>query len=122
MDATTFPISFSYHLIFCVIAGLFFLFQFLRVRRPYQLIFAIGIVGSLAIYLDTSSKSLFHAVGLFELVLLVGAIVLSITDRVRRKREAKETETVSAETSEADSEETSEESEDAAEDEEEPKV
>ncbi|MEE0022136.1 hypothetical protein [Ruminococcus sp.] len=86
MDATTFPISFAYHLIFCLAAGIFFIVQYARLRRPYQLIFAIGMLGSLAIYLDTSSKALFHTVGVFELVLLIGAIAFSISDRVKRRK------------------------------------
>lgn len=90
MDATTFPISFAYHLIFCLAAGIFFIVQYARLRRPYQLIFAIGMLGSLAIYLDTSSKALFHAVGVFELVLLIGAIAFSISDRVKRRKGAAE--------------------------------
>ena len=50
MDASTFPISFTYHLIFCLIAGAFFVVQFIRLRRPYQLLLAVGIVASLLIY------------------------------------------------------------------------
>ena len=38
------------------------------------------------IYLDTSSKALFHTVGVFELVLLIGAIAFSISDRVKRQK------------------------------------
>lgn len=87
MDATTFPISFSYHLIFCIVACAFFVLQFIRQHRPHQLILAIGIAGSLLIYVNTASKTLFHTVGLFELVLLIGAIVLSVIARARNKRE-----------------------------------
>ena len=43
MDASTFPISLTYHLVFALIAGIFFLVQFIRLRRPYQLLLAIGI-------------------------------------------------------------------------------
>ena len=78
MDASTFPISFTYHLIFCLIAGAFFVVQFIRLRRPYQLLLAVGIVASLLIY----------TVGIFELVLLLGAIVLSIIARKKEKQAA----------------------------------
>lgn len=79
MDASTFPISFTYHLIFCLIAGAFFVVQFIRLRRPYQLLLAVGIVASLLIYVGGEhNKVWFHTVGIFELVLLLGAIVLSI--------------------------------------------
>lgn len=87
MDASTFPISFTYHLIFCIVAGVFFLAQFIRLRRPYQLILAIAILASLLIYVgDVSNKTWFHTVGLFEVILLLGAVVLSIVDRVKNKK------------------------------------
>ena len=75
MDASTFPISFTYHLIFCLIAGAFFVVQFIRLRRPYQLLLAVGIVASLLIYVGGEhNKVWFHTVGIFELVLLLGAM------------------------------------------------
>lgn len=85
MDATTFPVSFTYHLVFCVITCAFFILQFLRLRRPYQLILTVAIAGSLLIYVDKTNQTLFHAVGLFELVLLIGALVLSIVFRAKKK-------------------------------------
>ncbi|WP_298481809.1 hypothetical protein [uncultured Ruminococcus sp.] len=87
MDASTFPISFTYHLIFCIVAGLFFLIQFIRLRRPYQLILAVAIPASLLIYVgDPSNKTWFHTVGMFEVVLLLGAVVFSIVERARTKK------------------------------------
>lgn len=87
MDASTFPISFTYHLIFCIVAGVFFLIQFIRLRRPYQLILAVAIPASLLIYVgDPSNKTWFHTVGMFEVVLLLGAVVLSIVGRARSKK------------------------------------
>mgnify|MGYP006939737642 CR=1 FL=1 len=89
MDASTFPISFAYHLIFCLIAGAFFVVQFIRLRRPYQLLLAVGIVASLLIYVGGEhNKVWFHTVGIFELVLLLGAIVLSIIARKKEKQAA----------------------------------
>ncbi|MCD7960164.1 MAG: hypothetical protein LUF89_12070 [Ruminococcus sp.] len=87
MDATTFPISMGYHIFFGVVACLFFLMQYYRLRRPYQLILAIAMPASLLIYIDTSNQSLFHVVGLFELVMLLGAIILSIVFRIRRGKD-----------------------------------
>ena len=79
MDASTFPISFTYHLIFCLIAGAFFVVQFIRLRRPYQLLLAVGIVASLLIYVGGEhNKVWFHTVGIFELVVL---------SRIARKKE-----------------------------------
>ena len=79
MDASTFPISLTYHLVFALIAGIFFLVQFIRLRRPYQLLLAIGILASLLIHVgDPHNKVWFNTIGLFELVILVGAVVLSV--------------------------------------------
>lgn len=113
MDVSTFPISFSYHLIFCLVAGGFFLMRFIRYRHPYQLLLTIAIPASLLIYLGTlaenmhmsdamvtlfSGKGWFHTIGVFELVLLIGALILSVIDRVRnKKKSAAEAETESAE-------------------------
>ncbi len=97
MDATTFPISFTYHLIFCIVACAFFVLQFIRMRRPHQFILAVAIAGSLVIYVDTTNKTLFHTVGLFEVVLLIGAILLSILARVKEKRRTDKTDTTEQE-------------------------
>ncbi len=87
MDASTFPIPFWYHLVFALVASAFFLAQFIRVRRPYQLILMIAMLSSLLIYVcDVSNKSWFHTVGIFEFVLLLGAAVMSIQDRTNRKK------------------------------------
>ncbi len=88
MDATTFPISFGYHLFFAIAAGLFFFIQFYRFRRPYQLLFGIGLPASLLIYINSTSQTLFHAIGLFEFVLIVGAIVLSTIQHIQKKRKS----------------------------------
>lgn len=85
MDASTFPIAFPLHLGFCVIAGIFFLLQFIRLHRPYQLMMAVAIPASLLIYVN-ESKSWFHTVGIFEAVLLLGAIVLAFLYRNREQR------------------------------------
>ena len=92
MDVTTFPLSFSCHLIFSLVAGCFFLLQYLRLRRPYQLLLAIGILASLLIHVgDPHNKVWFNTIGLFELVILVGAVVLSVAARVKAKKAAKDT-------------------------------
>ncbi len=90
MDASTFPIPFSFHLIFCIIAGAFFLFQFIRLKRPYQLVLTIAIPASLLIYVgDASNQTWFHTVGAFEAVMLIGAIILATTDRFRQRKQEK---------------------------------
>ena len=50
---------------------------------------AVGIVASLLIYVGGEhNKVWFHTVGIFELVLLLGAIVLSIIARKKEKQAA----------------------------------
>lgn len=90
MDATTFPLTFSYHLVFCIIAAIFFLFQFAHTRKVYELLLAIAIPSSLLIYLDRSNYTLFHAVGLLVLVLLVVAFVLAIIGNIKNKKQRKQ--------------------------------
>ena len=104
MDVTTFPLSFSCHLIFSLIAGCFFLLQYLRLRRPYQLVLTIAIPASLLIYLGRlmehlgqtgaadffNGKPWFHTIGALEAVLLLGALVLSILAKVRRKKDGQD--------------------------------
>lgn len=90
MDASTFPIPFSFHLIFCLIAGVFFLLQFIRLKRPYQLVLTIAIPASLLIYIgDPTNQSWFHTVGAFEAAMLIGAIVLAVMDRFRQHKQEK---------------------------------
>lgn len=88
MSAETFPISLPYHIVFCVVAFVFFLFQFIRLRRSHQLIFAIAIPASLLIYVRPADSDWFYGVGLFEAVLLLGAVVLSLIDVIFRRRKA----------------------------------
>ncbi len=100
MDASTFPIPFPYHLIFCIIAGLFFLLQFIRLKRPYQLILSIAIFASLLIYIgEQDNRVWFQTVGAFEAVLLIGAIVLSVIGRRKEKKEQEQSDNVDTEVS-----------------------
>ncbi len=99
MDASTFPVPFSYHLVFCIVAVIFFVIQFIRLKRPYQLVLAAAIAASLLIYVgDPHNRTWFHIVGVIEVVLLLGAIVLSIIGRIRGRKAGtpaeKETETM----------------------------
>ncbi len=75
MDATVFPISFHQHLIFCGIAILFFVLQFIRLRYWYQLVMVTAIAASLLVYVNDNSVW-FYSVGILELLLLITAFVL----------------------------------------------
>lgn len=91
MDATTFPIPITSHIIFCAIACVFFIIQYVRTKKSYQLLVAIGIPASLFIYICPENSSLFYAVGAFEAVLLIGAVVFAFIERSRRRQEIEDT-------------------------------
>ncbi len=87
MNASTFPISFPIYLGFCIIAAVFFVFLYVFRRRPQQLLLAIAVLASLIIFIDKDNSSLFAAVGWFELIILVAALVFSIVYAVRDNRQ-----------------------------------
>lgn len=72
-----FPFPFSTHLIFCCISLVFFIFQFSRQKKPYQLIMGFAIPFSLVMWLS-ESRTLFYAVGITEAVLFIAALVTAI--------------------------------------------
>lgn len=72
-----FPFPFNTHLIFCCLAIVFFAILFSREKKPYQLIMGIAIPFSLVIWLS-DSRTLFYAVGIIELILLLAAFITSI--------------------------------------------
>lgn len=90
MDVTVFPISMVRHIIFAVVAGLFFLFQFIRVKRWYQIIVAIAIPITLLVYIDTENTVLFHGVGWAEAVLLGAAFIASTVQNIMDKKKEKQ--------------------------------
>ncbi len=87
MNANVFPISMNKHIIFCAVAAVFFVLQFIRTKRVYQLILAVAFGGSLLIYLNTESSLLFYGVGIGEAVLLIAALVANIVQN-RHARKA----------------------------------
>ena len=86
MEKTLFPITMEKHIVFCAVAAVFFLLQFIRTKRIYQLILAIAVPVSLLIYIAPENETLFYGVGIAEAVLLVLAFVLNI---VQSRRDAK---------------------------------
>ena len=88
MNVNTFTLTFQQHLTFALIAGIFFILQFIRTRRYYQLIMAGAIFASLLIYLS-DSRVLFYAVGILEVILLLAALIASIVqNKMDKNREA----------------------------------
>ena len=80
MNSNLFPMPFNIHVIFCAVAAIFFIIQFIRQKRLYQLIMAIIIPVSMLIYLN-KSKTLYNIVGLVEFIGLISAIVVSRFDK-----------------------------------------
>ncbi len=91
MDATTFPIPFGWHVTFCILACVFFLIQYVRQKKSYQLLLAVAIPASLCIYIQPTNDSVFYMVGTFELVVLLGAVVFAIVESRHRKEEIADT-------------------------------
>ena len=89
MDTSLFAISMQKHIIFVLGAGLFFILQFLRTKRWYQLVMAAAFAVSLLIYADSENEKLFYGVGIAEAVLLLFALVLNIIQSVRISRAEK---------------------------------
>lgn len=89
MENPIFPIALNKHLIFCAIALVFFLFQYIRQKNRYPLVFAVAIPATLLVYVS-ENKTWFTAIGLLELALLILAAVLYVLDRRRAKTQAAE--------------------------------
>lgn len=82
---TIFPFSFNFHLGFAIIGFLFFLISFFKLRRPYQLLFAVGIPLSLLIWLADDNRALYYGIGILELVIILGALVTSILTKPKKE-------------------------------------
>lgn len=72
-----FPFPFTFHLVFSIIALVFFVFRFAKEKKPYQLIFAIAVPLSMIVWMS-DRKNLFYLTGAIELVLIIAAFVSSI--------------------------------------------
>lgn len=89
METIIFPIGQDKHLIFCILATLLFVLQFLRTKRWYQLVMAIAIPASMLIYVQPENKYIYYAVGVLEAVLLLLALVLNIVQSAKTAKEEK---------------------------------
>ena len=77
-ETTLFPIGSTRHTVFCVIVSIFFVLQFLRTKRWYQLIMAVAVAFSMIEYIAPENKTLFYTVGIIELILLLAALVVGV--------------------------------------------
>ncbi len=85
MDENLFPLPFNLHLALICIAFIFFIFQYSRKKRAYQIIMAVSFPTTLLLYLN-ESNTWRYCVGIIELCLLIAAIVSTIIDRIKRKK------------------------------------
>lgn len=83
MEPMIFPISQDKHLIFCIIATVLFLLQFIRTKRWYQLVMALAIPASLLIYVQPENKTLYYGVGVLEAFMLLLALILNIVQSAK---------------------------------------
>lgn len=110
-----FPFPFSMHLTLVCLGVAFFAYRFAVQKRPNQLLMAIAMLVSMAIWLS-ESRVLYYAVGAIELVLLIACFVTSLI--FNPAEDASEAEEAPADKDEAEDEAFSEESAaDAAEEE-----
>ncbi|MDE5946798.1 MAG: hypothetical protein K2G63_05815 [Oscillospiraceae bacterium] len=77
LQPNLFPFPFPHHLVFCCIAMIFFGYLYMKYKKPHQLIMAIAIPFSLIVWIS-ESRTLFYAMGLIEVVLIIFAIVTNI--------------------------------------------
>ena len=82
MNGNIFPLPFSAHLIFAVVAFVFFLIQFIRYK--YQLVMAVAVAMTMLIYLK-DTKLWFYGIGILEFGLLIIALVAAISEKKRRR-------------------------------------
>ena len=88
MDINVFPLPFNIHLIFVILAVALFAFQYYRCRRTYQLLIMIAVPVTLLLYINEST-AWHYAIGAVEAILIIGAIVTSVFDGIRARREKK---------------------------------
>lgn len=92
-----FPFPLELHLTFVCIGAIFFAYRFFVQKRPYQIIMAIAIAASLAIWISDKSKSLFYGIGIVEAVLILAALVSSFIFKAPKEAVESASETAAAE-------------------------
>ncbi|MBR1592215.1 MAG: hypothetical protein IJ666_04310 [Ruminococcus sp.] len=85
-----FPFPFGLHVAFSVFAVIFLVYRFVKEKYPYQLIMAAAIPISLIIWVS-DNKTLFYAIGIIELVLMLIAMLTSMFIKKPEKKPAEET-------------------------------
>ena len=83
----TFPLEFSKHIMFCIIGGVFFLFQYYRQGFKYQLISAASIAGTLLLYIN-DSETWRYIVGIIELLLIILVFITMSKEKKKTENQA----------------------------------
>lgn len=90
-----FPLAPKPHAVFCIIGTAFFIFQFIRQRKAYQLTTAVAIAATLLLYVG-DYEIMRPAVGIAELVLIILIFVLMFLASRKEKALEKQNETDAA--------------------------
>lgn len=101
-NPTLFPFPLGLHVVFSVLALIFFIFRFFTDKKPFQLIFAIAIPFSLTLWIS-DSRTWFYTVGAIELVFIVCAFLSTFFSK-KNESEAETASTGNAEEASAESE------------------
>jgi predicted membrane protein len=97
MTTSVFPLTFQSHIVFCIVAVAFFIFQYIRLKAPYQLMTVFAILATLALYIN-DSKIVFYSVGIFELVMIIAiAVSMSVTRKKQARKEIEKAKTENTE-------------------------
>ncbi|MCR4638643.1 hypothetical protein [Ruminococcus sp.] len=82
-----FPFGFSMHIALAIISVVFFAYRFATQKRPFQLIFAIAVPISLALWIS-DNKTLFYTVGLIEFILILAAFISTFICKPKNNEKA----------------------------------
>lgn len=89
-----FPFPFKLHLIFCIVAFVFFIFRFAFDKKPYQAILAVAIPFSMTLWIS-DNRFWFYTVGIIELTFIIAALIANTIYKIKHpqpKEEEKSTE------------------------------
>ena len=88
---TLFPYPLPFHIVFAIVAAVFFIYRFVTNRKPFQLIFALAVPFSLTLWIS-ESRTWFYIVGAVELLFVLAALVSVFIFKDKKSDEAADTE------------------------------
>lgn len=84
-----FPFPFKLHLIFCIVAFVFFIFRFAFDKKPYQAILAVAIPFSMTLWIS-DNRFWFYTVGIIEFLFIIAAVTANIVYKIRHPQPKEE--------------------------------